>query len=791
MAQQKFKTALTAAAIPFLYKQAPTGVLVPGRDVVNRTSGAFAGRQDNVDYNVIETSYAQNVLPTKRGYVSVGFPQVVEPQILESADPYRNSVRLHLTFEDILGDGSVVDQSPQHNTIVTSNFVRNTTIKKFGAASFERVAMSTPYVAVSGASVMDWMALTTESWTFECWAQPVSATLWLFSQGREDTSPVTSATGACVGLYIASGTLYGFWRTEDRELQYASVAGVPAGMQFFAMHYDAVARQFWVSFNTTESAKTSLYAASRYLTAYPSADLLIGRSHQAIGSYTGYIDEVRLSAMVRHPSGVQVPDAAFPLVATEVLETDMDELELLRDDNAQQVLFCHGHGKNYLYNQETSLWQTTSPFAAQRPRGLVTYAYLNGTTYVFYESDRLLSFDLATLTATQHTLTLPAGTDISQIRGIFPNGNYLCLFTEGAVYWSTQTNIFDFADVDQGAGNGIPQGLRGSIIKALPIDGGAILYTGENAVGMRPTNNAALPFTFSEIRGAYGVSKPETVTSSSADGYHYTLGPGGIQRVALAGAESIFADAVDFLSGHMYDFFDRVGNPMPYVAEVSTTEPLRSRLAYAAGRYLIASFGDPASTAYAGAIVFDLLLMRWGRVRISHMCVGILPIYNPSTTYSSLLLDATTWSEALTDSTAYTDWLREEIPTLAHRDGIIFMSPNGSCQKLQVGGDSGVLMLGRVQLTRGSGVCFQELLLEGTATANVELLGSHSGVDREVSYIPTNTRNGDNYSNWAGRFPVNNFDVLLMGSFDLTQASLVTTKHVQRMATPVAPPPDS
>lgn len=791
MAQQKFKTALTAAAIPFRYAQAPNGVLVPGSDVVNRTSGAFAGRQDNVDYNVIETSYAQNVLPTKRGYASVGFEEVVSPITLEAADPYWSTVQVLLDMEDA-GSGHFIDRSQNNHPIATypTTPTLNSTIKKFGNTSWERDNSNFPYIQVGGPTDDDWMARSLTSWTVEMFAYPTFPSFVLFSCGMYADRDSTFS-GAAIGLTIEFGTLYGWWKNKNTgagAVKQVSLGTVPAGMHFYAMHYDAVARQFWISIDSTVSSKITLDAESLYDTPASSTYLLIGRTRDAVGYYTGYIDEVRISSMVRYPDTIIVPVEAFPLTDTETFETDMDELELLRDDNGQQALYCHGHGKNYLYNQELEAWQSTSPFQPQRPRGLVTYAFLNGISYVFFERDRLQSFDLATLTVINHTLTLPAGVSISQIRGIFANGNYLCLFTEGEILWSTQTNIFEFSNFDQGAGRGIPNSLRGTIIKVLPIDGGAIIYTGENAVGMRPSNNALLPFIFAEIKAAYGVNKPESVTAASADGYHYTLGPGGIQRVSLSGAESLFPDAVDFLSGHAYDYFDYDANPMPYVAEVETSEPLRTRLTYAAGRYLIASFGNPTSYAYAGAIIFDLLLMRWGRVRISHMCVGILPVYNPATTYSSLLADAITWSDALADSTEYLDWIRQDIPTLAHRDGILFMSPNGSCQKLVVGGDSGVLMLGRVQLTRGSGVCFQELLLEGTNSADVVLLGSHSGVDREVSYIPTNIQNGDNYSNWAGRFPVANFDVLLMGSFDLTQASLVTTKHVRRQPS-AAPPP--
>jgi hypothetical protein len=81
MARINFKTALTAAQIPFTYADAPSGVIVPRMDAASRVSGAFSGSQSGVDYNVVEISYAQNVLPTQKGYNSVGFATAIPAYI--------------------------------------------------------------------------------------------------------------------------------------------------------------------------------------------------------------------------------------------------------------------------------------------------------------------------------------------------------------------------------------------------------------------------------------------------------------------------------------------------------------------------------------------------------------------------------------------------------------------------------------------------------------------------------------------------------------------------------------
>lgn len=68
----KFKLAVNSEGFPFLYNAAGRATLLPGLDIGNRMPGNFAGNAESHDYNTIQLLYAENVLPTPDGLISVG-----------------------------------------------------------------------------------------------------------------------------------------------------------------------------------------------------------------------------------------------------------------------------------------------------------------------------------------------------------------------------------------------------------------------------------------------------------------------------------------------------------------------------------------------------------------------------------------------------------------------------------------------------------------------------------------------------------------------------------------------
>jgi len=463
------------------------------------------------------------------------------------------------------------------------------------------------------------------------------------------------------------------------------------------------------------------------------------------------------------------------------MATDFDNLYLVRDDSSNFAGFSPAKGKNYTYTARFARWESRAPFQPAKPDGLVTCTYLNGITYVFYESDRCQTYDFGSDLWVEQTMILPVDVSVENILGICSAGNYMLAFSATEIFWSTQTNVLDFADTDHGAGRGSPQGLQGRIITVLPVSSGAIIHTTKNAVSAQLTNQASLPFVFPEVRGSTGVGTARQVVADSATGYHYLFGPGGLHRLSAAGSEAIFAAATDFLSGKAYDTYVPPADLVtPAVQMVLTTKPLDVALTVLAGRYLAASYGPDDGTPYVGAVLFDLALMRWGRVSLLHRAIGHMPPGEIIARYKDKF--TTSYTSELAGGSTYNSYLPSGAPEAPHRENIIFLQADGTCKKLALGGTDGILLLGRVQLTRGTGITFQEMLVEGGPDVDVLLIGSHSGAGREVSYLPSKAVTGNNHSEWAGRFSCTNFDVSLKGSFDLVQVALSVTSFPQRNA---------
>lgn len=70
MAKQDLRLALNAAAFPFLYSQSRRHVLAPSGDTAGRMPAGYSGAPDNIDWNVPQLIFCENVMPTSEGYVS-------------------------------------------------------------------------------------------------------------------------------------------------------------------------------------------------------------------------------------------------------------------------------------------------------------------------------------------------------------------------------------------------------------------------------------------------------------------------------------------------------------------------------------------------------------------------------------------------------------------------------------------------------------------------------------------------------------------------------------------------
>lgn len=472
----------------------------------------------------------------------------------------------------------------------------------------------------------------------------------------------------------------------------------------------------------------------------------------------------------------QVSDPVDPPI------TDFDQLLILRDAQERQTLFSPARGQNYIYDPVTATWTSYNSFTWAAERTLVSRAYVDGRTFICYEGDRVIEWNPDTEVFDTIALTLPAGYTMSDIRGIASSANYLILHTETEILWSSLLDVTDFNNTDGGSGRQTPLDLKGQITCIIPISGGIVVYTNRNAVAGFATNNAAVPFTFREVQNSGGVAGYEQVTFDSNQAAHFTYGTSGLQTVTLQRAESIFPDCTDFLAGRQYEYWDPVAKT---VAESTLLGALEVKLHYFDNRYLTISYGK-LDGQFTFCLIFDTALQRWGKIRVNHIDLGVLP----SSVLDSFDLLYNDLSGPYDDyDVAYDDLIQAYGDIVPIRAGIVFLQQGGALQLLisDPSSDSaeGVLLVGHIQVVRSRTVTFLGAKFDGvygTPSPTVTLVGSApgNGFDRDKIVATTVAASGEKRFAVNGRSVFENFDLAIEGKFNLTAGIVETMVHGSR-----------
>lgn len=454
--------------------------------------------------------------------------------------------------------------------------------------------------------------------------------------------------------------------------------------------------------------------------------------------------------------------------------------------NAELIgLFSPAKGNNFIYTPEVGVWAQSNPIAPARPNGLVTWAIVGGRFFIFYESDRLMEYDPNTGELVTRTLILPVGVVIASIIGCSGVGNYLILHTPTSFMWSSLTNLLDFNNTPQGSGRITPIELKGSIVAVVPTAGGCLVASTENILMARFTNQSAIPFGFAEIKGSAGIVSGEQITYDSNNGVHYTWGASGLQAITASSAENVFGEVTDYIASRKWDTLNFNANPFHNgITSEVVASAHRIKMKFLSNRYLMISVGRYDEVPYKVVFVWDVLHQRWGKLRLDHKDLGVLPKSSNGLSYLELLNAGTDYTTLKNSGITYVDWL--PIPETSElRSNYIFLHSNGECDKLVVGGGPGVLYLGRVQAVRNQGVTFQTAFAEGVTADEIvmKLAGSRNGTDQDVSLVPTLLVEAENYAKWAGRFSCTYFEAALFGTFDLNQVVIDVTTFPIRPST--------
>ena len=476
---------------------------------------------------------------------------------------------------------------------------------------------------------------------------------------------------------------------------------------------------------------------------------------------------------------------------------DFDSIFPLRDENENVVLYSPSRGKNYVYNDATSTWSDTSietiwtltlDAAADPTTSTVTYAYVDGKTFVCYsrlKSNDATPVDMSIMqwdTATQAlvpstTIVTNLPFPVGEIDGISSSSGYLIVWSGITIAWAPfNGSAFDFtiytAGSYTGAGYQIPEDVKGPISAIIGVSGGFIAFTNKNAIGASyQAQSIASPWVFREVPNAGGLDSYEQATVEGSLGKLLAYTTTGMQAISINSADTVHPDVADFITTRQTESYSFTTHTKE---RGSIQTDLFTKLTAIGNRYLVLSYGYYPGT-YIYALIYDLALERWGKLKFIHRdCFAYsytsLPQY---VTYSALqeldydLLGAVPYAD-LTITNANITPAAHALAFLKE-DGSVFVADWAQSSN---GVDSSVVIIGRVQLSRGKHIQLNRIESEGLSNGTVYVGASTDGrnIDRieETVVVHQDTE----YQIAGCLVDCKNLDIIIEGTFDLSTVIL-------------------
>ena len=312
-----------------------------------------------------------------------------------------------------------------------------------------------------------------------------------------------------------------------------------------------------------------------------------------------------------------------------------------------------------------------------------------------------------------------------------------------------------------GAGGGSPAGAKGEILFCAPNSRGFLVYCKNNVVAAIYTGNKSFPFKFVPIKGSKGMDSDRIPTGASFpnlagriaydtdldEHFAYTAGA-GLQLISSDVAKNIFPEVTDFLAGRLLEDFD-VGTKTFSTSSVAVGELMSVKLALVSTRYLVISYGIDE---YTHALVYDLTLERWGKIRFTHVDV----FEHRSRITDTAVRELAKESVAFMDKTGLTS--------------VVSFNPNDTVR-------SGALILGKYQYHRDRQLVLQKVVAENVVSTDSFSCTDLASLDgRNISSRVAGVETaGEGYREYAFHSSAKNHSLALIGSFILNTVELLFT----------------
>lgn len=448
------------------------------------------------------------------------------------------------------------------------------------------------------------------------------------------------------------------------------------------------------------------------------------------------------------------------------------ELTLFDGESNKGVLAVTENKELWLLSGVGGTW-TKLVIPAGNPQtftGYVTYAIAYGVCYIFLPGSGLYQLNLMPKTLEKKT---PVGLDETLIRGIVDSQSYLVAYNHNTIAWSSAQDPLDFTPSETtGAGSGVPEGLRGSVLYCKSISKGFIIYTSAITMASEYTGNTRIPWIFRALNNGSGIVNNMSVSQDNALASHFIWAAGGLAEVNIQQVTQRFPQLTDFLTNRVWEEFNADIN------EVVRTElqgQVRVRLAMIAARFFCVSYGKPGEKDFEFVNIYDSALQRWGRMRFTHVqCMEIIADseFGPLT-WNNLGTNAWTvyeqsWNSLIT-------WNNE---TAKAKLTLGFIKADGSIHvatmHTNVSGANGTLVLGRLQMVRGHTCTMHQVTVQGVdpGKTNFDLLDRITLPGNGETYVAqmgtmAELQQGRYTRDYGCRYSGKNHNLIFKGSFNL------------------------
>lgn len=385
------------------------------------------------------------------------------------------------------------------------------------------------------------------------------------------------------------------------------------------------------------------------------------------------------------------------------------------------------------------------------PLNFVSTATVRGVCYL-HVGNQIYTYTNVGLTNITATFT-PVGilTNLVNICGAF---NYLILLkSDGTINWSSTTTPTDFTpSLVSGAGSGAIVGNLGTTLYLRQNPTGFYVYCRGNVINVAYTGNNRYPWRFTPIPDSEGISTDGQIAGDSTDSRNFILSnAGAIYEIAPTSASLIAPELSEVLTRMNYaDEFNYTTNTFTVAA--TSYFLTGARISVVLNRFIFVT--NPVRGI---AIVYDISLQRYGRLKVAH----------------SHVIDTDATAGAAARDIVFVD-------SAAGITRIMEQDINNSAVSMQ-----GVLVLGKFQYARSRFLCLDEVSIE---SAQLSSLVSPSNRNFSVLAIPT--LDGKTFQTAQPLYEVidsstgavmsynstaegRNVSLLIKGAFDLTSVELM------------------